>query len=128
MRAMKTLNAAGLAIATLLGASATTSAQENPFDAVFAIMTQPSAPASPGCRGCHIGEAPFIDPYFGNTQDEVENTLITFGDGELILGGRDSLLAGLIRDGVMPYGGTPWTDDQLQALYVWLDSVTASSP
>ena len=126
MPTMSTLKTTGLVVAILLTASAAARAQnENPFDAVFAIMTQPRGPDSTGCRGCHLTEDPAdaIGPYFGNTQCEVEYTLITFGDGELIIGGRQSVLAEFLREGLMPLGGTPWSDDQLEALYLWLDTV-----
>lgn len=131
MRTMSPLKTTGLVVAILLTASATARAQNNnPFDAVFAIMTQPRGPDSTGCRGCHITEDPAdaIFPYFGNTQCEVEYTLITFGDGELIFGGRQSVLASLLREGFMPQGGYPWNDDQLEALYLWLDTVAPSDP
>ena len=127
MPTMSTLKTTGLVVAILLTASTAATAQNNnPFDAVFAIMTQPRGPDSAGCRGCHITENPdeaIGFPYFGNTQCEVEYTLITFGDGELIIGGRQSVLAQLLHDGLMPQGGTPWSDDQLEALYLWLDTV-----
>lgn len=67
-----------------------------------------------------------IGPYFGNTQDEVENTFLTYGDGILIEGGRDSILATFLREGLMPLGGTPWCDAELELLYAWLDTVTSS--
>jgi hypothetical protein len=116
-------NALGLAISLVLGADATAPSPENPFDAAFAVMTQDRGADSPGCRGCHIGERPAFGPYFGNTQDEVENGIITYDGGRLVQGGRDSVLASYLRDGVMPLFGAQWTDCQLEALYVWLDSI-----
>jgi len=126
---MKSRSVASAIISAVLAVGTTAAAQENPFDPVFAVMTQDRGPDSQGCRGCHICELPCtpIGPYFGNTQDEVENFFLTFGDGFLIQGGRDSILAGLLRDGAMPLGGTPWCDVDLELLYVWLDSVTGSN-
>ena len=125
---MKVRSVAGAAISALLAVGTTARAQENPFDAVFAIMTQQRGRDSQGCRGCHIVEDPSmaIGPYFGNTQDEVENTLITYGDGILIEGGRDSELAIFLREGFMPLGGTQWCDAELELLYAWLDSLAAT--
>ena len=122
---MKSGSVAGAVISAVLAVGTTARAQENPFDPVFAVMTQDRGPDSQGCRGCHICELPCtpIGPYFGNTQDEVENFFLTFGDGFLIEGGRDSILAGLLRDGVMPLGGTPWCDAELELLYAWLESL-----
>lgn len=126
---MKIRSVAGTAISAVLAVGTTARAQEDPFDPVFAIMTQDRGRDSQGCRGCHIVEDPSmaIGPYFGNTQDEVEYTLITYGDGILIEGGRDGELAFLLREGTMPLGGTRWCDAELELLYVWLDSVTGSS-
>ena len=123
-----TRNVAGVAISFALGFGATAFAQENPFDAVFAIMTQDRGRDSPGCRGCHIGEQPAFGPYFGNTQDEVENGIITYDGGRLIDGGRDSILANYLREGVMPLDGTQWTDCQLELLFLWLDAIASPYP
>ncbi len=123
-----TCSAIGVAISFVLGVGVTAFAQENPFDAVFAIMTQDRAPDSPGCRGCHIGEQPAFGPYFGNTQDEVENGIITYDNGRLIDGGRDSILASYLREGVMPPRGAQWTDCQLELLYLWLDAIASPYP
>lgn len=106
-------------------------AQENPFDAVFAIMTQDSVDPNSGerttgCRGCHINEGGPVNfyTYFGDTQDEVEFEIIHHEDGELVIGGRDSsIIATYLRDGYMPFEGVPWSDEQLELLYVWLDSL-----
>lgn len=120
----------GVAISFVLGVGATAFAQGNPFDAVFAVMTQDRGPDSPGCRGCHIGEQPAFGPYFGNTQDEVENGIITYDNGRLIQGGRDSILANYLRDGVMPPPGfgAQWTDCELELLYAWLDAIASPYP
>jgi hypothetical protein len=81
-----------------------------------------------GCVGCHIGaeEVPGI-PYFGATQDEVELYLTTDDDGAHVAGGRDSPIAHRLRqDGEpapMPNGGTPWTEVELETLYIWLDNL-----
>ncbi len=123
-----TYRMAGVASSFVLSVGATVFAQENPFDAVFVIMTQDRGPDSPGCRGCHIGEQPAFGPYFGNTQDEVENGIITYDNGRLIDGGRDSILASYLRDGVMPFGGAQWTDCQLELLYLWLDAISSPYP
>lgn len=127
---MKARNVAGTVIWAALAMGTTAYSQENPFDPVFAIMTQDRGPDSQGCRGCHIVEDPSmaIGDYFGNTQDEVEDTLITYEDGILIQGGRDSILATFLREGLMPLGGTPWCDAQLELLYAWLDTVAPSAP
>jgi len=125
---MKARSVAGAVISAVLATGTAARAQENPFDPVFAIMTQDRGRDSQGCRGCHIVEDPSmaIGPYFGNTQDEVENTFLTYGDGILIEGGRDSILATFLREGLMPLGGTPWCDAELELLYAWLDTVTSS--
>lgn len=121
---MKTHRAAGAAVSAALTIAAPAFAQENPFDAVFALMTQDRGLNSPGCRGCHIGEEPAFGPYFGNTQDEVENYFVTFEDGRLIAGGRDSVIARFLRMAIMPPPpGAQWTDCQLELLYLWLDEV-----
>jgi hypothetical protein len=127
---MKARSVAGAAISAVLAMGATASAQENPFDAVFAIMTQQRGPDSQGCRGCHIVEDPSmaIGDYFGNTQDEVEDTFIMYQDGILIAGGRNSILATFLREGQMPLGGTRWCDADLELLYAWLDTVAPSGP
>jgi len=116
----------GVAISLVFGASAPV--EQSQFDAVFAVMTQDRGIDSPGCRGCHIGEQPAFGLYFGNAQDEVEDFIITFDNGRLIDGGRDSVLATYLREGVMPFGGAQWTDCQLEALYTWLDSLTSPYP
>lgn len=127
---MKAPGVAGTAVWAALAMGTAASAQENPFDPVFEIMTQQRGPESQGCRGCHIVEDPSmaIDPFFGNTQDEVEYTLINFEDGILIQGGRDSILATFLQQGLMPLGGTPWCDADLELLYAWLDTVAPSAP
>jgi hypothetical protein len=119
-----------LGISLVCSLSTNAFAQDNPFDAVFAIMTQDQGLDSPGCRGCHIVEDPSmaIGPFFGNTQDEVECGLINLEDGQVIAGGRDSLLAYYLREGIMPYAGAQWADDQLELLYTWLDAVAPPSP
>ncbi len=125
---MKSRSVAMAAISAVLAIGATASAQENPFDSVFALMTQDRSPDSPGCRGCHIVEDPSMafGPYFGNTQDEVEYELIN-GEGMYVAGGRDSMLANFLRDGSMPLDGRMWADKELELLYIWLDTVTAGS-
>ena len=127
---MEARSVAGAAISALLAVGTTARAQENPFDPVFAIMTQDRGRDSQGCRGCHIVEDPSmaIGIYFGNTQDEVEDFFLTYGDGILIEGGRDSILAMVLQTGFMPLGGTPWCDAELELLYVWLDTVAPSQP
>jgi hypothetical protein len=124
---MKIRNATRLAIALLSAMGATSSAQENPFDAVFGLMTQDNGPDSPGCRGCHIGPEPAIGTYFGDTQDEVEMTF-TVDRPDLIEGGRGSILAGFLRDGLMPQSGALWADGELELLYTWLDQVAPTLP
>ena len=118
-------NLTGLSISLFLGIAPV---EQDPFDAVFGVMTQDHGTDSPGCRGCHIGEQPAFGVYFGNAQDEVENFLITYDSGRLIDGGRDSVLATYLREGVMPFNGARWTDCQLEALYAWLDSLTSPYP
>jgi hypothetical protein len=124
---MKMRSATRVAIALLSAMGATAYAQENPFDAVFALMTQDRGPDSPGCRGCHIGPGPAIGTYFGNTQDEVEMTF-TVDRPDLIEGGRGSTLASFLRDGLMPLSGSLWTDCELELLYAWLDQVAPTLP
>lgn len=124
---MRIRSATRVAIALFSAVGATTYAQEDPFDAVYALMTQDRGPDSPGCRGCHIGPEPAIGPYFGNTQDEVLNTF-TVDRPDLIDGGRGSILAGFLRDGLMPLGGSLWTNCELELLYAWLDTVAPTLP
>ncbi len=124
---MKIRSATRVAIALLSAMGATAYAQENPFDAVFALMTQDRGPDSPGCRGCHIGPGPAIGTYFGDTQDEVEMTF-TVDRQDLIEGGRGSTLASFLRDGLMPLSGSLWTDCELELLYAWLDQVAPTLP
>jgi hypothetical protein len=109
-------------------------ADGNPFDPVFAIMTLDkddpiTGERTQGCRGCHIGPCKVGDiPYFGDTQDEVEDHLITEDGGELIKGGWDSsIIADYLRSGYMPRGGVPWCPAQLEELHAWLDAVCGSS-
>ncbi len=127
---MEARSVAGVAISAILAVGTTARSQENPFNPVFAIMTQDRGPDSQGCRGCQIVEDPSmaIGIYFGNTQDEVEDFFLTYGDGILIEGGRESVLAILLREGDMPLGGTRWCDAALELLYVWLDTVAPSQP
>ena len=126
---MRARSLAGAVLWAVLAIATTAWSQENPFDAVFAIMTQEHGPDSQGCRGCHIVEDPSMatGDYFGDTQDDVEYTLITFEDGLLIQGGRDSILATFLREGLMPLRGTPWCDAELELLYAWLDTVAPSA-
>jgi hypothetical protein len=109
-------------------------AQNDPFDPVFATMTQPAGGDSPGCRGCHIGPAPAFGPWFGDTQDDVLNYFMN-GDGMILVSqGRLSVLAGALGliDGFPPYmprDGRFWVDDPCQGLTEltdlgnWLDTI-----
>jgi len=110
-------------------------ARGNPFDPVFAIMTQDkedpiTGERTQGCRGCHIGPGPVGEiTYFGDTQDEVEDQLINFKEGELIIGGwESSIIALYLRSGYMPFEGVPWCPDQLELLHAWLDLVAPAGP
>jgi len=127
---MKACSVAAAAISVGLATGTAALAQENPFDPVFEIMTQQRGRDSQGCRGCHLVEDPSmaIGPYFGNTQDEVEDYFLTYGDGILIEGGRDSILATFLREGLMPLGGILWCDAELELLYAWLDTVAPPGP
>jgi len=132
---MNKLHPIAVAVFFLVGMTPVASAQVNPFDAVFAIMTQPTTDPctgepTTGCRGCHIADAPIEGyPYFGDTQDNVESFLRFFNDGEIVRGGWDgSIIASFLRAGVMPLGGVPWSDDDLAALHTWLDSLPDWEP
>lgn len=90
----------------------------DPFDAVFAIMTQDAGPGSPGCRGCHIGpqESPPA-PWWGDTQQDVRASIEASG---LVVGGRMSYLAFRLEGGGMPLGGRQWSGDEISILNNWL--------
>jgi hypothetical protein len=89
----------------------------NPFDAVFAIFNQPRGPDSPGCNGCHIREDEGPAPWWGATEDEVLDSLQRAG---LVVGGRQSILAGRLHRGEMPMGGRLWSDEELAVLDNWI--------
>ena len=85
------LDTFALSLCLTLATPSITLAKDNPFDAVFAIMTQPSVDSNTGqrttgCRGCHIREDGPLFPYtyFGDTQDQVAQELRTHAGGELI--------------------------------------------
>ncbi len=101
-----------------LAAARPAQAQSNPFDDVFAIMTQDHELDSPGCRGCHVGpdEAPPA-PWWGDTQEDVLASIEASG---LVIGGRMSFLAYRLQQGEMPLFGRPWTPDELNILDTWL--------
>lgn len=106
---------------------ASAASAENTFDAVFEIMSRPRSADSTGCAGCHIGAEPVPGiPYFGMTQDEVENYLKTDDDGDHVEGGRCSPLARRLRQEgeppAMPMFGAAWSQDELDTLYTWFDS------
>jgi hypothetical protein len=111
---------------------ATASYADNPFDDVFEIMSRQRGPDSMGCAGCHIGadSVPGV-PYFGATQDEVEEYLRTDDYGYHVAGRLNSPIARRLRhDGdpaPMPRSGTQWTQDELGKLYAWLDRISYSS-
>lgn len=125
-----------VSIAALCGAA---QAQCDPFDPVWATMTQNEGGDSPGCRGCHIGPGPAFGPYFGNTEADVLDYFLNDPRGRsMVSGGRQSTLAqalGLV-DGVNPYmprdaplDGRFWVDDpdrgltELTDLGTWLDTI-----
>jgi len=110
----------------------------DPFDPVFATMTQPEGGDSPGCRGCHIGPAPSFGRWFGDTQDDVLNYFLNGAGMILVSGGRQSLLAGALGliDGMDPFmprdaplDGRFWEDNpclgltELTDLGNWLDTI-----
>ncbi len=118
-------------------ASGITWAQSDPlFDPVWEIMTQESGPGSPGCRGCHIQPMPPQGLVWGNTEDEVLQSLqtpnpvtgVSLVDG----GNRGSKLSFRLECGTMPFAGRAWhegPDDtypdeffqfQLEKLRAWL--------
>ncbi len=110
-------------------------ARGNPFDPVFAILTQDkedpiTGERTQGCRGCHLGPGQVCDiPYFGDTQDQVEDHLINHEDGELIKGGwESSIIATFLRTAYMPLEGVPWCPIQLEELHAWLDVVAPPAP
>src|SRR6266851_2029282 len=96
------------------------------------LLFNPRRAGGPGffktSQGFQSGEQPAFGPYFGNTQDEVENGIITYDNGRLIDGGRDSILASYLREGVMPPRGAQWTDCQLELVYLWLDAIASPYP
>lgn len=105
-------------LTAILGVTSTASAQNDPFAAVFAIMDQPAAPDSKGCRGCHIGTDP-VDgiEYWGNDQATVLQTL---AEGPLVTDGRDSVFGVLLTDGSEPNGGIPWESGDLALMNAYL--------
>ncbi len=109
-------------IAITAASSSPALAQSDPFDAVWDVITQPAAPDSPGCRGCHVGEEENPPaPYWGNDRDQVRDSIVFSGYVE---GGRDSYLAARLRSSdpafQMPRDGRPWNDDELAILDAWL--------
>ncbi len=116
-------------------AGSTAVAGSSCFDPVFAIMTLDkddpiTGERTQGCRGCHIGPGPVGEiPYFGDTQAEVEDHLVNFKEGELIIGGwESSIIALYLRSGYMPFEGVRWCPDQLELLHAWLDLVAPAGP
>ena len=127
-------------VLSLAAVGAPVSAQcDNPFDPVWATMTQDAGGDSPGCRGCHVGPQPAFGPWFGDTEDDVLNFFLTSSRGRaMVMGGRTSRIAealGLV-DGVSPYmprdaplDGRFWVDDpdqglsELTDLGNWLDTI-----
>jgi hypothetical protein len=112
--------------------------QNDPFDPVFATMTQQEGGDSPGCRGCHIGPAPGFGRWFGDTQDDVLDYFLNGEGMVLVSGGRESLLAGALGliEGMQPFmprdapgDGRFWTDNpclgltELTDLGNWLDTI-----
>lgn len=100
---------------------------ENPFDPVWAIMTQDRGADSMGCRGCHIGPQPRLRPWFGDTEEDVLATLETgiSPDGTNVgfvpvEGGRFGSLGSVLHSCFMPFNGTCWGDDELALLDAWL--------
>lgn len=124
------LNTTAISLCLALCAASIALAKDNPFDPVFEIMTQErtdpnTGERTTGCRGCHLSADGPVEPYvyFGDTQDEVEYEIVHHEDGELVEGGRDSIIATYLRDGYMPFRGVPWNEQQLELLYLWLDSL-----
>jgi len=110
----------------------------DPFDPVFATMTQQEGGDSPGCRGCHVGPAPSFGRWFGDTQDDVLDYFLNGPGMILVSGGRQSLLAGALglipgMDPFMPrdapLDGRFWEDNpclgrtELTDLGNWLDTI-----
>jgi|SRR5262245_40255997 len=112
------------------------SARSQSFDDVWAIMTQPAGPDSPGCRGCHIVPEPPGGLVWGDTEDEVLQSLQTpnpFTGVAVVDGGNYSSIISLkVECGSMPRFGARWhegpddtyLDDffqfQLEKLRAWL--------
>lgn len=97
------------------------------FAPVFAIMNQQHDFQTMGCRGCHIGEAPAVGPWWGNDQDTVLQTLETGvnPDGRMldpipVVDGRNGLLGFYLHRGIMPVQGALWTTRELFSLDLWL--------
>lgn len=107
-----------LASIFILGSAFKAGAQVPPeFAAVFDIMTTDAGPASNGCRGCHVGPAEALGPWWGDTAEDV---LATLEAGTLLIGGRMSFLAFRLENCEMPLGGLCWDDSQLEILRAWL--------
>jgi hypothetical protein len=113
-------------------------AQDDPFDPVWATMTQEHGGDSPGCRGCHIAPRPMFGPWFGDTEEEVLSYFLEGNGMVLVAGCRESRLAqalGLVEGypPSMPFGapedGRFWIDcpdqglTELTDLGNWLDSI-----
>ncbi len=105
--------------AVLLMATARAARAQVPpqFDDVWAIMNVDRGPDSMGCRGCHIGPAPALGPYWGDTEAAVLSSIEASG---IVLGGRMSFFASRLERGEMPLFGQPWCSDSLDVMRAWL--------
>jgi hypothetical protein len=106
------------------------------FDDVWEIMNQERGEESPGCRGCHIRPGPPGGSLWGDTQEEVLQSLLTpdcTGVSLVDGGNRGSILSIRLECGSMPRFGRRWhegPDDtyseeffqfQLEKLRAWLE-------
>lgn len=89
----------------------------DPFDPVWALLTQPQGPGSKGCRGCHVGPEPGSHSYWGDDETTVRQSIEAAG---LLVGGRQSAFAGQLRQALMPAGGAPWEEGDFAQLDTWL--------
>jgi hypothetical protein len=113
------------------------SARAQSFDDVWQIMTQEAGADSPGCRGCHIVAQPPRGLIWGDTEDEVLQSLQTpdkvSGIAVVDGGNRGSKMSFRVECGSMPFFGRRWhegPDDpdhpdeyfqfQLEKLRAWL--------
>ncbi len=106
----------------LFVATAATAVAQNddPFDPVWAILTQDAGAASKGCRGCHVGPEPVDGISFWGDLDEATARAGIESLG-LVAGACDSIFSSRLRTAQMPpFPGAPWEEGDFNVLDVWL--------